>query len=280
MDTHQNGAAAESGGAGPLLRRWRESRHLSQLDLALEAEVSSRHISFLETGRATPSREMLLTLAGVLDVPLRERNILLLAAGYAPVYRETSLDDPRMSHVRAALEMILRQQEPRSAFAFDRHWNLVMGNAAFVRFLTAVMGAAPAGFLPLEVTTEPRLNLLHLMFDPNAIRKLIVNWEPIAKSLLNQAHRAAAWARDNSMRELIAAILSYPGVPANWREPDLETPPALMLSFELTMPGGKIARMFSTITTLSAPEDVTLQELHIEAFYPADEESESLSMFR
>ena len=280
MDTHQNGAAAESGGAGPLLRRWRESRHLSQLDLALEAEVSSRHISFLETGRATPSREMLLTLAGVLDVPLRERNILLLAAGYAPVYRETSLDDPRMSHVRAALEMILRQQEPRSAFAFDRHWNLVMGNAAFVRFLTAVMGAAPPGMLPLEVATEPRLNLLHLMFDPNAIRKLIVNWEPIAKSLLNQAHRAAAWARDNSMRELIAAILSYPGVPANWREPDLETPPALMLSFELTMPGGKIARMFSTITTLSAPEDVTLQELHIEAFYPADEESESLSMFR
>ena len=280
MDTHQNGAAVESGGAGPLLRRWRESRHLSQLDLALEAEVSSRHISFLETGRAAPSREMLLTLAGVLDVPLRERNILLLAAGYAPVYRETSLDDPRMSHVRAALEMILRQQEPRSAFAFDRHWNLVMGNAAFVRFLTAVMGTAPAGFVPLKVATEPRLNLLRLMFDPNAIRKMIVNWEPIAKSLLNQAHRAAAWARDNSVRELITAILSYPGVPANWREPDLETPPALMLSFELRMPGGKIARMFSTITTLSAPEDVTLQELHIEAFYPADEESESLSMFR
>lgn len=277
MDTHQNGTAIESG-AGPLLRRWRESRHLSQLDLALEAEVSSRHISFLETGRAAPSREMLLTLSNVLDVPLRERNILLLAAGYAPVYRETSLDDPRMNHVRAALEMILRQQEPRSAFAFDRHWNLVMGNAAFVRFLTAVMGEPPAGFLPLKVAAEPRLNLLHLLFDPGAIRKVIVNWEPIAKSLLNQAYRAAAWARDNSMRELITAILSYPGVPANWREPDLETPAALMLSFELRTPSGKIARMFSTITTLSAPEDVTLQELHIEAFYPADKESESLSM--
>jgi transcriptional regulator with XRE-family HTH domain len=278
MDTHQNGSAVESSGAGPLLRRWRESRHLSQLDLALEAEVSSRHISFLETGRAAPSREMLLTLSNVLDVPLRERNILLLAAGFAPVYRETSLDDPRMSHVRAALEMILRQQDPRSAFAFDRHWNLVMGNTAFVRFLTAVMGQPPAGMLPLQVATEPRLNLLHLMFDPNAIRKVIINWEPIAKSLLNQAYRAAGWARDNSMQELIAAILSYPGVPANWREPDLETPPALMLSFELRMPAGKIARMFSTITTLSAPEDVTLQELHIEAFYPADKESESLSM--
>lgn len=277
MDTHQNGTVVESG-AGPLLRRWRESRHLSQLEFALEAEVSSRHISFLETGRSAPSREMLLTLSNVLDVPLRERNILLLAAGYAPVYRETSLDDPRMSHVRAALEMILRQQEPRSAFAFDRHWNLVMGNAAFVRFLTAVMGQPPAGFLPLKLAAEPRMNLLHLLFDPNAIRKVIVNWEPIAKSLLNQAYRAAAWARDNSIQELITAILSYPGVPANWREPDLETPPALMLSFELRTPDGKIARMFSTITTLSAPEDVTLQELHIEAFYPADKESESLSM--
>src|SRR5437588_10788456 len=121
----QNGTVVEASGVGPLLRRWRESRHLSQLDLALEAEVLSRHISFLETGRAAPSREMLLTLSNVLDVPLRERNLLLLAAGYAPVYRETSLDDPRMSQVRAALEMVLRQHEPRRAFAFDRHWNLV-----------------------------------------------------------------------------------------------------------------------------------------------------------
>lgn len=263
-----------------LLRRWRESRHLSQLELALEAQVSSRHISFLETGRAAPSRAMLLTLANVLDIPLRERNLLLLAAGYAPVYRETSLDDPRMSQVRAALELILRQQEPRSAFAFDRHWNLVMGNAAYVRFLTAVMGREPAGMLPLKVATEPRLNLLRLIFDPDGFRKVIVNWEAIAKSLLNQAYRTALWARDDAMRKLIAEILAYPGVPAKWREPDLDTPAALMLSFELKMPGGKIARMFSTVTTLSAPEDVTLQELHIEAFYPADKESELLTMIR
>lgn len=270
MNTDQNGTPAESGGAGPLLRRWRESRHLSQLELALEAEVSSRHISFLETGRAAPSREMLLTLSNVLDVPLRERNILLLAAGYAPVYRETSLDDPKMSHVRAALELILRQQEPRSAFAFDRYWNLVMGNAAFVQFLTTVMGRAPDGFVPLKVASEPRMNLLRLLFDPSAIRKVIVNWQPVAKSLLNQAHRAAAWSRDDTLKKLIAEILSFPGVPANWREPDLETPAALMLPFELRMPDGRMLRMFSTVTTLSAPEDVTLQELHIEAFYPAD----------
>src|SRR5215467_13134804 len=113
-------------GVGPLLRRWRESRHLSQLELALEAEVSARHLSFLETGRALPSCEMLLTLSNVLDVPLRERNFLLLAAGYAPIYGETSLDDPRMSRVRSAIEIILKNNEPRSAYAHDRHWNIVM----------------------------------------------------------------------------------------------------------------------------------------------------------
>ena len=278
MDAQQNGIAIETDGIGPLLRRWRESRHLSQLELALEAEVSSRHISFLETGRAAPSREMLLTLSNVLDVPLRERNLLLLAAGYAPVYRETSLDDPRMTQVRAALELILSRHEPRSAFAFDRYWNIVMANAAYVRFVTAVLGKAPAGLTPLKVSTPPRLNLLHLVFDPGGIRKVIVNWEPIAKSLLDQAHRMAAWSRDDKMRELIKSILSYPGVPAKWREPDLETPGALILSFELNFEG-KIARMFSTVTTLSTPQDVTLQELHIEAFYPADAETETMTFF-
>lgn len=267
----------EPNGVGPLLRRWREARHLSQLELALEAEVSARHISFLETSRAPPSREMLLTLANVLDVPLRERNMLLLAAGYAPVYRETNWDDPRMTQVRAALEIILKRQEPHSAFAFDRYWNLVMANAAYVRFLTFALGKEPAGLSPLKVATPPRLNLLHLVFDPSGVRKMIVNWEPIAKSLLNQAYRTAAWTRDTTMQELIAALLAYPGVPARWREPDLDTSQALVLPFELDFGGGKIARMFSTVTTLSTPQDMTLQELHIEAFYPADAETESKS---
>jgi transcriptional regulator with XRE-family HTH domain len=278
MET-QNGTAIETNGVGTLLRRWREARHLSQLDLALEAEVSSRHISFLETGRAAPSREMLLTLSNVLDVPLRERNFLLLAAGYAPVYCETGLDDPRMSHVRAALEFILKQHEPRSAFAFDRYWNLVMVNQAYVRFVTAIIGQKAAALVPLQVLKSPHLNLLHLIFDPNGIRKLIVNWEPIAKALLNQAHHMAAWARDEKMQALIASVLAYPGVPARWREPDLESPPALVLPFELDFGGGKIARMFSTVTTLSTPQDVTLQELHIEAFYPADAETEAMKFF-
>jgi transcriptional regulator with XRE-family HTH domain len=275
MDIHRNGTAVEPGGVGPLLRRWREARHLSQLELALDAEVSARHISFLETGRAEPSREMLLTLANVLDVPLRERNFLLLAAGYAPIYGETSLDDPRMTQVRAAVEVILKSNEPRSALAHDRHWNVVMANGAFVRFLTLTLGKEPAGLLPLRVSTSPRLNVMRLLFDPNGVRKIIVNWEPIAKSLLNEAYRRLAWARDETLKDLIAEILSYPGVPARWREPELEAPRELILPIELNL-GGKIARMFSTVTTVATPHDVTLQELHVEVFYPADAETESV----
>jgi transcriptional regulator with XRE-family HTH domain len=275
METHQNASAIELNGAGPLLRRWREARHLSQLELALEAEVSARHISFLETGRATPSREMVLTLAEVLEVPLRERNVLLQAAGYAPVYRETNLDDPRMSHVRAAVELILKQHEPHSAIAFDRHQDIIMANSTFTGMLNAVLPDEPIKLEPLKVSALPRLNLLRLMFDPTKMRKLIVNWEPIAKSLLNEAFRSAAWARDEQMERLLAEILSYPGVPTRWREPDFEAPRALILPIEMDV-GGKVARMFSTVTTVGRPQDVTLEELHIEAFYPADEESKSL----
>jgi transcriptional regulator with XRE-family HTH domain len=275
METSQNGTAVEPIGVGPLLRRWREARHLSQLELALEAEVSARHVSFLETGRAEPSREMLLTLANVLDVPLREQNFLLLAAGFAPIYGETGLDDPRMTRVRTAVEIILKNNEPRSAYAHDRHWNIVMANQAFIRFLTIILGKSPTGLEPLHVAAEPRLNVLRLVFDPGSVRSVIVNWETIAKALLNEAYRRLAWARDDVLKSLITEILSYPGVPERWREPDLDAPRELILPTELKW-DGTIARMFSTITTLATPNDVTLQDLHIEAFYPADAATEKL----
>jgi transcriptional regulator with XRE-family HTH domain len=275
MDRLRNGAVVQPGGIGPLLRRWREARHLSQLDLALEAEVSARHLSFLETGRAEPSREMILMLANVLDIPLRDRNLLLLAAGFAPIYSETSLDDPRMAQARAAVEVILKSNEPRSAIAHDRHWNVVMANQAFIRFLTIVLGKAPVGLEPLKISTPPQVNVMRLTFDPAGVRPIIVNWEVIAKSLLNDAYRRLAWARDDELRNLISEILNYPGVPAKWREPDLEAPRDLILPMELNL-NGKIARMFSTITTVSTPHDVTLQELHVEVFYPADAATESV----
>jgi transcriptional regulator with XRE-family HTH domain len=261
-------------GPGPLLRRWRQARRLSQLELALEAEVSARHLSFVETGRATPSREMLITLANVLDVPLRERNVLFLAAGYAPVYGETSLNDPRMSQVRDVIEIMLRSNEPRAAIAHDRYWNVVMANAAFVRLLSIVLGKAPAGLSAMQVATAPRVNLLHLLFDPDSLRRVIVNWEASAQALLNQAYRRLAWARDEMLKALIDDVLKYPGVPARWREPEFEAPHALILPMELNF-NGKVARMFSTVTSVATPHDVTLQDLHIEVFYPADAESES-----
>ena len=275
MENPQNGTAIQPIGVGPLLRRWREARHLSQLELALEAEVSARHICFLETGRAEPSRAMLLTLANVLDVPLREQNYLLMAAGFAPIYGETGLDDPRMTRVRAAVEIILKNNEPRGAYAYDRHWNIVMANHAFIKFLTVVLGQAPPGLEPLRVASEPRLNVLRLVFDPGLVRKVIVNWETIAKSLLNEAYQRIAWARDDTLKNLITEILGYPGVPERWRQPDLDTPRDLILPTELNL-NGLIVRMFSTMTTLATPNDVTLQDLHIEAFYPADAASEKL----
>jgi len=275
MESSQNGTAIQPIGVGPLLRRWREARHLSQLELALEAEVSARHICFLETGRAEPSRAMLLTLANVLDVPLREQNYLLMAAGFAPIYGETGLDDPRMTRVRAAVEIILKNNEPRGAYAYDRHWNIMMANHAFIKFLTVVLGQPPPGLEPLRVASEPRLNVLRLVFDQGLVRKVIVNWETIAKSLLNEAYQRIAWARDDRLKNLITEILGYPGVPERWRQPDLDTPRDLILPTELNL-NGLIVRMFSTMTTLATPNDVTLQDLHIEAFYPADAASEKL----
>jgi hypothetical protein len=218
---------------------------------------------------------MLLTLANVLDVPLREQNYLLMAAGFAPIYGETGLDDPRMTRVRAAVEIILKNNEPRGAYAYDRHWNVMMANHAFIKFLTVVLGQPPPGLEPLRVASEPRLNVLRLVFDPGLVRKVIVNWETIAKSLLNEAYQRIAWARDDTLKNLITEILGYPGVPERWRQPDLDTPRDLILPTELTL-NGLIIRMFSTMTTLATPNDVTLQDLHIEAFYPADAASEKL----
>ena len=211
---------------GPLLRRWRELRHLTQLDLALDAGISARHVSFLETGKTVPSREMLLVLSQVLDIPLRERNPLLLAAGYAPLYEETPLDDARMAEARAALELILKQHEPYSAFACDRYWNLVMMNAAHVQFLSYTLGPRAASLAPYVVLPEPRFNVLHLLFDAQALRPVIVNWEEVAKAMLDQVQRAASWTHDPAMHDLIAALLAYPGVPAAWRKPDPTAPAA------------------------------------------------------
>jgi transcriptional regulator with XRE-family HTH domain len=252
---------------GPLLKRWRNARRMSQLDLALTAGVSARHVSFLETGRSRPSRDMLLALAGVLDVPLRDRNALLQAAGFAPAYRETALTDPAMSDIRQALELILRQHEPFGAIAMDGAWNIVMANEAYTRFVSAL---APGMKLPPPMTfaAPPRVNAMRLLFEQDGLRRHLVNWPQIARELLARLSREAAGA-DERAGALLQQLLRTPGVPGDWQEPELDAPLSLVLPVAVAL-GDFTARFFTTITTLGAPQDVTLQELRIESFHAAD----------
>jgi transcriptional regulator with XRE-family HTH domain len=253
--------AATTGQVGTLLRHWRAARRVSQLDLALDADVSSRHLSFVETGRSQPSREMVLRLAEALQVPLRERNSLLLAAGYAPVYRETDLGAPEMREARQAVEFILAQQEPYPAVVVDRHWNLLLANQATHRFLALFLPGPPAG--------PP--NAMRLMFDPQGLRPFVENWEDVAAHLIERVHRDAAGAPPNApTRALLEELLAYPGVPTRWRTPQMDRAPSPLLSIAYRKDDLRLS-VFSTITTFGTPQDVTLQELRIECFFPADE---------
>jgi transcriptional regulator with XRE-family HTH domain len=269
-------AVTKVGTFGELLRQWRMTRRMSQLELGMEAGVSAKHISFIETGRAKPSREMVIILANVLDVPLRECNLLLHAAGYAPFYGETSLDDPQMAQVRRALELILEQQEPFGAIVFDRHWDIVMVNAAYVRFTSLLFGASHIVASPLTVISPPRPNLLHMLFDPRRMRPFITNWDVVARSLIPRVHREVILERDPATRELLSAILAYPGVPKRWSTPDFELPQDVIIPIEIRF-GDQTLRLFSTITTLGSPHDITLQELRIESFHPADQATVDLA---
>jgi hypothetical protein len=212
---------------------------------------------------------MLLVLGSVLDLPLRERNALLLAAGFSGAYHETGLDEPKMAAMRGALELILRQHEPFGAVAMDRHWNIVMVNGPWSRLAGALVGAAPA---PLAVVPAPRPNALRLLFDPQAFRPHVANWDEVAKELLLRVQREALWSGDPATRALLADLLAAPGVPGSWREPDVEAAPSLVVPVELRL-GAQTARFFSTLTTLGAPQDITLQELRIESFHAADAET-------
>jgi transcriptional regulator with XRE-family HTH domain len=257
-------------GFGDLLRRWRERRRLSQLDLATDAEISTRHLSFIETGRAQPSREMVLLLARALDVPLRDRNDLLTAAGYAAMYRESGLDAPALKQARRALDFILRQQEPYPALVLDRHWNVLEVNEGSARFQARFLDARAVADLGPP-------NAMRLMFHPRALRPHILNWEPTAASLVQWLHRdvVSGFGGDEA-RALLEELLAYPGVPRQWRTLDVEasTAPFLPIEFEKD---GLTLRYFTTLTSLGTPHDITLQELRIESFFPADEATEEAS---
>jgi transcriptional regulator with XRE-family HTH domain len=256
---------ASASSIGTLLQYWRKAKNLSQLALAMEADVSPRHISFLETGRAKPSREIVVLLSTVLGVPLRERNLLLLAAGYAPVYREARLDAPELGPVRAALAAILRQQEPFPAIVMNRHWDILDRNQGAQRFFGMLLGA-PA--------PPAAMNVLRLMFDPKGMRPHVENWEAVAEALLQRLHReATGGVKDAATLALLAEVLAYPDVPAKLRRPNLATPllPVLPIRFRH---GTTSYDFFSAVTTLGTPQDVTVEELRIECFFPASAETE------
>jgi transcriptional regulator with XRE-family HTH domain len=263
--------AEPASGVGRMLRQWRSERRISQLDLALQAEVSTRHLSFIETGRAKPSRQMVLLLSSALEVPLRERNTLLLAAGYAPAYRETSLDDPQMAEVRRALQMILKQHDPFGAVVVNRHWDVVMASDSWRRMMAA-LGAAQCPSAPLEVVPAPRPNIIRALLAPGPLRQSIRNWDQLARAIVARARRDAS--RDPAAEDVLRRAVAEAGRPELWDDADLVSPQSLLIPVELEV-GGTVLRLLSTISTLGTAQDITLQELHIESFHPADEETDA-----
>ena len=248
---------------GTLIRDWRLRRRWSQLDLAGEAEVSTRHLSYVETGRATPSREMVLRLASRLEVPLRERNRLLAAAGYAPMFAERSLDDPALAAARAAMERVLRAHEPWPALAVDRHWALVAHNAA----VPALLGGADAALL------QPPVNVLRLSLHPGGLAPRIVNLHEWREHLLARLERQAAGSGDPVLAALLDELRAYP-VPGPERAGALPSGHEVVVPLVLDSDLGRLS-FISTTMVFGTPTDILLSELAIETFLPADEATAS-----
>jgi len=252
---------SERGTFTALLKYWRQRRGLSQLDFSLAADVSTRHVSFLETGRSRPSQEMVLRLAGALDVPLQEQNVMLRAAGFAPKFHEPRTGElPKP--IKSAIERMMAHHEPYPLTVFDGGYRLLQANAATYRLLKQFIADPTA--LPQQV------NVMELLFDEKLARSFVVGWEAAARQMLARVHRdAMARPNDEAIIALRDRLLSYPGVPSDWQVPDLteRTLPCL----ELRLARGDLEMGFlTTITYFSEPQNITLQDLFIESFYPLD----------
>jgi transcriptional regulator with XRE-family HTH domain len=249
---------------GEHLREWRQRRRLSQLDLALEAEISTKHLSFVETGRATPSRDMVLHLAERLDVPLRERNLLLLSAGYAPVFSERSLEDPALGAARKAVGLVLAGHEPYPALAIDRYWTLINANKAVAPLLAGV----DASLL------QPPVNVLRLSLHPDGLAPRIVNLHEWRAHLLERLRHQIDVTADAILVDLLAELRGLPAPQARAGvKPDKAADYAgIAIPFRLATDAGVLS-FFSTTTVFGTPVDVTLSELALESFFPADAET-------
>jgi transcriptional regulator with XRE-family HTH domain len=248
----------QSDSFGALVRGWRQRRRLSQLELSAASGISSRHLSFLETGRASPSREMVLRLAEWLDVPLRERNMLLTAAGYAPTYQRRSIDAPEMAAVRAAIQTILSGHEPNPAIALDRYWNIIMTNRA-----AELLSAGVPDHLLTPVPNAYRISL-----HPDGLAGRIVNFAEFAHALLTQLRHDVAVSADPQLTALLAEVEGYAMLRTD--PPRIPEHGTVVTPMRLRSPDGPLS-FFTTITTIGTPVDITVAELAIETFFPADE---------
>jgi transcriptional regulator with XRE-family HTH domain len=259
----ESGTRERGTACGALLRQ-RTVRGLSQLDLSTRAGVSARHLSFVESGRARASRDMLHVLAEALDIPLRERNALLSAAGFASGYRESALEGEDLATVRRALSTMLERLEPYPCTLLDRHWNVMQANVGATKLLLALLGAE-------RLSAMQPLNAARLLFHP-FVRPLVVAWEETAGAFVHRLHREAL-AGDAIAQSLVDELLALPGVPRRWQVPDLERPTLPVLPLKLLLGDVRLS-LFTTITTLGTPLDVTLQELRIETYFPSDAATE------
>jgi len=245
---------------GDHLRAWRQRRRMSQLDLASEAEISTRHLSFVESGRSQPSRDMVLHLAERLDIPLRDRNVLLVSAGFAPIFPERQLEDPQLRSARRAVELVLRGHEPYPALAVDRHWQLVAANSALERLLG---GTAPSLLVP-------PINVLRLSLHPEGLAPRIANLAQWRQHLLERLRRQLDVSADPVLADLLDELRSYPAPASGGRPPDGSGDfGGVVIPFRLVSEGGVLS-FFSTTTVFGTPLEITLSELALEAFFPAD----------
>lgn len=248
---------------GDHLREWRQRRRMSQLDLACEAEISTRHLSFLETGRAQPSRDMVLRLADQLEIPLRERNVILVAAGYAPVFPQRALDDPALAAARRAVDLILAGHEPHPALAVDRGWNLVAAN----RMVAPLMSLADPELL------KPPVNVLRLSLHPQGLAPHTVNLHEWRAHMLERLRREVELTADRGLAELLTELKAYPipgGQPPRRASDDYA---GVAMPFQLRGRDGQVMSFYSTTTVFGTPVDITLSELTLETFFPADAET-------
>lgn len=245
--------------AGALIREWRTRRRMSQLDLALEAEISQRHLSFLESGRSAPSRDMVLKLSDQLAIPLRQRNQLLLAAGFAPSYGERPLDDPSLKPAMEAVGQVLKGHEPNPAIAVDRHWNMIAANRSIGPFLAGVADQA---------LLQPPVNVLRLSLHPKGLAPRIANLGEWRAHLLHRLHRQNDVVADPQLAALEAEVAAYPGQPGVSKAAGHAA--AIAVPLKLRM-GDEVLSFISTITVFGTPLEVELAELAVESFFPADE---------